>query len=247
VICEWTYNTTYGFQFNLQLNMLEMEGSKTKDPVQGCQSSVLRIYSERQTEELCGQQEKVYTSLTNSNWFTLQFISLNRQTKEPLRGFQLTWTVVQIKTKITNNQCLYPNTYFDCKKTANNTNETSFCIHRSLICDGYVHCQSLSNADELPSNCFQTLSSHSRLTSSSFLRQHLILIITVFTLSSVMICIGIILIILIIKTKRRTQGQHVRKEKRNKSTELYLYDNDDNDNDRDLSGVSMMEQAVTTV
>ena len=32
LICEWSYVTTRGFQFHLELNLLEMEGSKTKDP-----------------------------------------------------------------------------------------------------------------------------------------------------------------------------------------------------------------------
>ena len=98
VICEWSYMTGAGFQFNLEIDKLDLEGSKTKDPPPGCQSSVLRIYSEKGVEELCGQQEKSYYLLTDSNWFTLQFISLTRQTKEPLFGFHLFWTVVKVKS-----------------------------------------------------------------------------------------------------------------------------------------------------
>jgi hypothetical protein len=240
IICEWSYKTGYGFQFNLELIILEMEGSKTKDPPQGCQSSVLRISSEGRVDELCGQQENISFILTNSNWFTLQFISLIRQTKESLRGFHLSWTVVQIKM---NDQCLLSDDYFDCKKSSNEINETSFCIHRSLICDGYVQCQPLSDDDELASNCFQTSSSHSSFLPLTFLRQYYIFILIGFILSILMLCIGIVLIFLIIKTKPRTQKEHIRKEKKKKSTKVYLYDEDD----QDLSGMSMMEQAVTTV
>jgi hypothetical protein len=221
--------------------MLEMEGSKTKDPPPGCQSSVLRIYSEGRIDEMCGQQENTTFILTNSNWFTLQFISLIRQTKEPLRGFHLSWTIVQVKI---NNQCLLSsNDYFDCKKSSN---ETSFCIHRSLICDGYSQCQPLSDDDEFSSNCIRTPTSHSSFTTLTFLRQHYIFILIGFILSIVMLCIGIILIFLIIKTKPRTQKDHVSQEKKKKSAKIYSYDNDDN-NDPDLSGMSMLEQAVTTV
>jgi hypothetical protein len=224
--------------------MLEMEGSKTKDPPQGCQSSVLRIYSEGRIDELCGTQNNISYILTNSNWFTLQFISLIRQTKEQLRGFNLSWTIVQVKTNLNNNQCLLSNDYFDCKKSLNNINGSSFCIHRSLICDGHVHCQPLSNDDELPLNCFQTSSSHSRFKPSLFLRQHYILILIIFLLSIIILCIGIILIFLIIKTKRRIPKENIPKEKKKKvKTKKYLCD----DNDQDLSGMNMMEQTVTTV
>jgi hypothetical protein len=265
IICEWSYVTSRHLRFNLQLNMLEMEGSKTKDPPQGCQSSVLRIFSEGRNDELCGQQEKTYYFLTDSNWFTIQFISLNRQTKEPLRGFQLTWTVVQMKTNQTDYQCLTPNEYFDCKINSNETTPDAFCIHRSLICDSHVHCQPLSGDDELPSNCFRMIPSRSRLTlpsssssSSSFLRQHLILIIIVFILCITMLCVATILIFLLIKMKRRQQQEEqIPKEKRKrqkrqqdnlslrkKSIQTYL---DDEENNQDLIGTSMMEQAVTTV
>ncbi|CAF5186051.1 unnamed protein product, partial [Rotaria sp. Silwood1] len=98
VICEWSYTTTIGFQFNLELTILDLEGSKTKDPPHGCQSSVLKIYSEGRIDELCGQEKNLSFILTNSNWFTLQFISLIRQTQEPLQGFHLSWTIVQVKT-----------------------------------------------------------------------------------------------------------------------------------------------------
>ena len=54
VVCEWSYSTSRDFHFNLHLNLLELEGSKTKDPPQGCQSAVLRIVSEGRIDELCG-------------------------------------------------------------------------------------------------------------------------------------------------------------------------------------------------
>jgi hypothetical protein len=243
VICEWSYRTTEGFQFNLELIVLEMEGSKTKDPPQGCQSSVLRIYSEGRVEELCGIQEKISYFLTSSNWFSLQFVSLNRQTKEQLRGFYLSWTIVQMKSNLTNHQCLLSDDYFDCKKSFNPLNETLFCIHRSLICDGHVNCQPLSNDDELPSNCLQTSPSRSRFQLSVFLRQHYILILILFLLSIVILSIGIILIFLMIRTKRRRQ-----KETKKKSiTKINLHDDDDDDDEQDLSRMNMIEQSVTTV
>ncbi len=242
IICEWSYTTTHGYQFNLELSILEMEGSKTKDPPQGCQSSVLRIYSEGRIDELCGTQEKNSYILTNSNWFTIQFISLNRQTKEQLRGFYLTWIIVQNK-----NQCLLSNDYFDCKKSLNNINEKSFCIHRSLICDGYVHCQPLSNDDELPSNCFETSPSHSRFKPSVFLRQHYILILIIFILSIVILSISILLIFLIIKTKRQTRKENIPPKQEKKKSSIKINLSDDDDDDQDLSGMSMLEQTVTTV
>ena len=217
-------------------------------------------------DELCGQQENIYYFLTDSNWFTIQFISLNRQTKEPLRGFQLLWTVVQVKSNTTDNQCLLSNEYFYCKKTSNSTTP-NFCIHRSLLCDGHVHCQPLSNDDELPSNCFLMIPTRSRyllpIASSSFLHQHLILIITIFILCMTMLCIALVLIFLLIKMKRRQQEVQVAKEIRNnqprrrrqnpqdnlslrkKSIQTYL--DDDEENNQDLIGIHMMEQAVTTV
>ncbi|CAF2677508.1 unnamed protein product [Rotaria sp. Silwood2] len=221
VICEWSYITKPGYQFNLELNMLEMEGSKTKDPPQGCQSSVLRIYSEKRIDEFCGQEEKNYYFLTDSHWFTIQFISLNRQTKEPLRGFQLFWTVVQVKSNITDNQCLLSNEYFDCKKNSNSTITNSFCIHRSLVCDGQTHCQPLSNDDELSSNCFLMIPTRSRFSlptlspsssSLSFLHQNLIIIITIFILCIIMLCVATILIFLLIKMKRREQNTEIPNE-----------------------------------
>ncbi|CAF3642562.1 unnamed protein product [Rotaria sp. Silwood1] len=276
IICEWSYVTKHGFQFNLELNMLEMEGSKTKDPPQGCQSSVLRIYSEKRIDEFCGQEEKKYYFLTDSHWFTIQFISLNRQTKEPLRGFQLLWTVVQVKSNITDNQCLLSNEYFDCKKHSNSTIKNSFCIHRSLLCDGQVHCQPLSNDDELSSNCFLMIPTRSRFSlpplssvssSLSFLHQNLIIIITIFILCIILLCVATILIFLLIKMKRREQEiempnelkieqqrqKPIRRQQqqdnlslRKKSTQTYL-DDDDDENSQRLIGINMMEQAVTTV
>jgi len=267
VICERSYVTTHGFQFNLELNMLEIEGSKTKDPPQGCQSSILRIYSEGRTDELCGQQENIYYFLTDSNWFTIQFISLNRQTKEPLRGFRLLWTVVQVRSNITDNQCLLPNEYFYCKKSSNSTT-ANFCIHRSLLCDGHVHCQPLSNDDELPSNCFLMIPTRSRyslsISSSSFLQEHLILIITIFILCITMLCIAMILIFLLIQMRRRqpqvSRPKEIKKNRRRrrqkqqddlslrkKSIQTYLDDDDREDKNQELMGKNMMEQAVTTV
>jgi hypothetical protein len=251
-ICEWSFVAGRGFQFHLEVSVLEMEGSKTKDPPQGCQSSVLRIYGEGRVDELCGQQEKTYYFLTESNWFTLQFLSLLRQTKEPLRGFQLSWTVVQMKS---DESCVSPDEYFDCQKYSNQSGTTKpFCIHRSLICDGHVHCQPLSTDDELPSNCFRMIPSRSRSSTSSspssvsFLRQHLILISTVLILCVTMILIATVLIFLLIKMKRQQPKRSAnRRQKRfsarKKSSQAYL----DDDNERDLSAVSMMEQAVTTV
>ncbi|CAF3720237.1 unnamed protein product [Rotaria socialis] len=260
VICEWSYATTNGFQFNLELTMLDLEGSKTKDPPQGCQSSVLRIYSEGKIEELCGQEKDIYI-LTNSNWFTLQFISLNRQTQDPLQGFSLSWTIVQVKNTLNNNQCLLSNDYFDCKKFSNNRNETLFCIHRSLICDGNVHCQPLSKDDEYPNNCLENFSPRSHFISWLIKHQNYIFIFIVIILSIVMLCISIILIFLCIRTRRRRQRQEQQEqqheqeclsdETKTKSTKVSLYNNDDNDdddnNDRDLSHLSILEETVTTV
>lgn len=213
LICEWSYVTGKGFLFNLEITLLEIEGSKTKDPPQGCQTAVLRIYSEGRMDELCGQQEKPYYFLTDSSWFTLQFISLTRQTKEPLRGFQLSWTVVQAKSEISNpqHQCSSPEEYFDCQKYVNGSQSDAFCIHRSLICDGRSQCQPYSNDDELPSNCFRMLPSRSRISlpiqfsSTIFLRQHRFLIITVMILCLVMLIVASILIVLLIRLKRRQQ------------------------------------------
>ncbi|CAF3455181.1 unnamed protein product [Rotaria sp. Silwood1] len=247
VICEWSYTTTIGFQFNLELTTLDLEGSKTKDPPHGCQSSVLRIYSEGRIDELCGQEKNLSFILTNSNWFTLQFISLIRQTHEPLQGFQLSWTIVQVKTNINNNQCILSNDYFDCKKFSNNINETLFCIHRSLICDGYVHCQPLSNEDELTKNCFHNFPARSHFLSSLKLRQHYILIIIVTILFIVILCIASIFIFLFIKKKqqRRRQQEHIPNETKTNMTDIYIHADDNND--QDLIHMSILEQAVTTV
>lgn len=273
VICEWSYVTTRGFQFNLELKMLEIEGSKTKDPPQGCQTAVLRIYSEGRINELCGQQEKPYYLSTDSNWFTIQFISLNRQTKEQLRGFQLFWTVIQAKLNPTHPQCSSPNDYFLCQKSFNSTGMDSFCIHRSLLCDGYTHCQPVSNDDEHSSNCFLTIPTRSRFTlpiasSSSFIRQHFILILTICILCITMICVATILIVLLMKMKRRhddvsipndikdQQQQQRRRQNqadnfslRKKSIQTYLGDDDDDDQHQqdDLIGRNLMEQTVTSV
>jgi hypothetical protein len=275
VICEWSYVTTRGLQFNLELDILEIEGSKTKDPPQGCQTAVLRIYSEGRIDELCGQQEKGYYFLTDSNWFTIQFISLNRQTKELLRGFQLLWTVVQIKSDPTDQKCLPSEKYFFCKKTLNSTSANSFCIHRSLLCDGHAHCQPASNDDELSSNCFLTIPTRSRFSlpissssSSSFVRQHLILIITIGILCITMLIVAAILIFLLIKMKRRQhevqipkdiKKQHQEKRRRQRRRRQKQQDNlslrkksiqtylDDGENHQDLIGSNMVEQAVTTV
>lgn len=268
VICEWSYVTTRGFQFNLELKMLEIEGSKTKDPPQGCQTAVLRIYSEGRIDELCGQQEKIHYFATDSNWFTIQFISLNRQTKEQLRGFQLFWTVVQLKLNPNDLQCSSPNDYFLCQKSLNSTGMNSFCIHRSLLCDGYAHCQPVSNEDELSSNCFLTIPTRSRFSlpiasssSSSFIRQHFILILTICILCITMICVATILILLLMKMKRRHEDVSIpndMKERRRrlnqqdhfslrkKSIQTYLDDDEDEDQD-DLPARNLMEQTVTSV
>ena len=282
VICEWSYVTARGLQFNIEINMLELEGSKTKDPPQGCQSSVVRIYSAERTDELCGQQEKIYYFLTNSNWFTIQFISLHRQTKEPLRGLQALWTIVQEKSDTNDpHGCALGNEYFNCQKSANSSASNSFCIHRSLLCDGHSHCQPLSNDDEDSTNCIRRITPSSRYSStaslsSSFFQQHLILIVIVCVLCLIMLGVATMLIILLIRMKRkqssslssaefdeppphsekrqrrRRQNQRDHLSSRKKSTQTYLNDDDDDDdedgrNHRDLSGLSMMEQAVTTV
>ncbi|CAF0891642.1 unnamed protein product [Adineta steineri] len=240
IICEWSYRTTYGFQFNLQITILDMEGSKIQDPPLGCQSSVLKIYSHERMDELCGKQENITYILTNSNWFTIQFISLNRQTKEYLQGFYLTWTIVQLKI---NNQCLLSsNNYFDCQKSST-INETSFCIHRSLICDGFIHCQPLSNHDEFLSNCSQNSSSNSYFISFPFLRQHYILISIIFLLSFIILFISIIFILLIIKTKQDC----IAKQKKNKSTNIDLCDVGGDDDNEDFSDIRLIKQTVTTV
>ena len=249
LLCEWSFVAGRGFQFHLEISLLEMEGSKSKDPLQGCQSSVLRIYGEGRVDELCGQQETIYYFLTESNWFTLQFLSLLRQTKEPLRGFQLSWTVVQMKGE---ESCPSADEYFDCQQYSNQSGTKPFCIHRSLICDGHIHCQPFSSDDELPSNCFRMMPSRSRTalpSSASFLRQHLILITTVLILCLAMLLIATVLIFLLIKMKRRqAKGANNRRRRkrfsaRKKASQAYL----DEDGERDPSGVSMMEQAVTTV
>ena len=266
VICEWTYITRTGFQFNLELNMLEIEGSQAKDPPQGCQSSVLRIISQRHIDELCGQRENDYYFLTDTHWFTIQYISLRRQTKEALHGFRLLWTVVQVQSNNTDNQCLSSNDYFDCKKTSTSIVRDSFCVHRSLLCDGRVHCQPLSNNDELSSICSHKIPTHSKfslptLTSISFLHQHLILIIITIILCIVMLCVAIILMFLLIKMKRKQHQIRVSKEikieqhrprqtqqdhlsSKIKSNQIYF---DDEENNQRLLEMNTMEQTVTTV
>ncbi|UJR16390.1 hypothetical protein I4U23_003293 [Adineta vaga] len=233
IICEWSYRTRIGYQFKLDLTILDMEGSQTKDPPQGCQSSVLRISSEERIDELCGQQEVISYIFTKSNWFTLQFISLNRQTKESLKGFHLTWTIIQMKI---DHKC--STDYIDCEPS----NETSFCIHHSLVCDDYIHCQPFSNLDQFSSNCSQSTSvNDSYLISFPFLRQHYILISMIFILILLSLCIGFLLIFFIIKTK-----DYLRKEK-TRISNLTDIDDDDDDNLEDLSNVKLMKQAVTTV
>ncbi|UJR30088.1 hypothetical protein I4U23_017629 [Adineta vaga] len=267
VICEWSYVTTRGFQFLLELNLLQIEGSKTKDPPQGCQTAVLRIYSEGRFDELCGQQDEISYFTTDSNWFTIQFISLNRQTKELLRGFHLYWTVIEMKLKSTEQQCSLSNEYFYCRNTINHT-IGNFCIHRSLVCDGRSHCQPLSNDDEHPSNCYMVIPSHSKHSSSSlpsstfsFFQQHLLLIIIIFILCLTMLCIALILICLLIKMKRRQQDRQVNKSRRRtnqqddfllrkKSLQTYSdeeEEDDDEDNQSEFIATNRMEQAVTTV
>ena len=238
IICEWSYITTSGFQFNLELSVLELEGSKTKDPPQGCQTSVLRIYSEGQINELCGKQEKISYILTKSNWFTVQFISLRRQTRELFRGFYLSWTVVQVRTNLNNYQCLLSNDYFDCKEFSNKENETLFCIHRSLICDGYIHCQPLSNNDEHSQECIAKFSSFSYLL---ILRRCFIWILIVITISIAMLCICSIIIFLFIKAQQRRHDERLLNGKSTKWTKVYL------DNNQDLSHMKMLEQTVTSV
>jgi len=252
LICEWSYKTSEAFRFHLRLNLLQMEGSKTKDPPQGCQSSVLKILSEGKTEELCGTQETVPYTLTNSNWFTIQFISLNRQTKETLNGFHLTWTIVQLKFNSTH--CSSSNDdYLDCTKPSNSTVGSKFCIHKSLICDGFAHCEPLSSNDELGSNCLESSSSKSRSKLFVFIRQHYILISVIFLLLLIILSISLILIFLIIKSKQQHRQTDIlpKEKKRNKSTTNICLNNnnddDDDDDNQDLMGTSMMEQTVTTV
>ncbi|CAF1387450.1 unnamed protein product [Adineta ricciae] len=261
VICEWSYVTSRGFQFLLELNLLQIEGSKTKDPPQGCQTAVLRIYSEGRIDELCGQQEEIYYFTTESNWFTIQFISLNRQTKELLRGFHIYWTVIETRTKSVDQRCSLSDEYFYCKKTANHS-IGNFCIHRSLLCDGHSHCQPISNDDEHPSNCYMMIPSRVKqplaLPSStlSFFHQHLLLIVIIFVLCLTMLCIVFILICLLIKMKRRQQDRQSSKRRRTnqrddlllrkKSLQTYS-DEEEEDEDDGEHHINRMEQAVTTV
>lgn len=254
VICEWSYTTKTGFQFNLELVLIDLEGSKIKDPPQGCQTSVLRIYSEGRIDELCGQEKIFSFLLTTSNWFTVQFISLNRQTQEPLQGFFLSWTIVQVKNIENNNECLLSNEYFDCKKRSNNVNETLFCIHRSLVCDGTIHCRPLSNDDEYPKNCLENNSSRSRFISWLIIHQNYIFIMIVIILAIVISCIGSGFIFIFIKTKRQRQVEHENlpnniKITSDKLTRLSNDDEngDDKNDDQDLIHLNIFEETVTTV
>ncbi|CAF1223777.1 unnamed protein product [Adineta ricciae] len=229
VICEWSYRTKVDYQFKLDLTVVDLEGSKTKDPPQGCQSSVLKIFSEERIDELCGQQETISYIITKSNWFTVQFISFTRQTGELLKGFHLTWTIIRPKTTDPD--------YLDCQPR----NETAFSIHRSLICDNYVHCQPYSNADELSTNCSQLLSTNSYLVSFPFLRQHYIFISIIILLIILTITVAILLIFFIIKTKN-----YLHQEKIRSSTKTYFTDINTHNLD-DSTDVNLMKQTVTTV
>ena len=259
LLCEWSLITGKGFAFSVEISLLEIEGSKTKDPPQGCQSAVLRIYSERRMDELCGQQEKTYHFLTDSNWFTVQFLSLIRQTKEPLRGFQLSWTIVR------SGHCPSDDEYFDCQPNSNRTAADGFCIHRSLICDGRSQCQPYSNADEVPSNCFRMVTPSTRLSSPSwkdFLRQNRILIATLVLLCVTMFSIATVLVFILVRMKQQRREpttpvepnhQRFRREKSHDQVPLKKKfprnSLGDDDEDDELTGTtsSMIQQAVTTV
>lgn len=258
LICEWSLMTNKPFQFNIEINILEIEGSKIKDPIQGCQNAVLRIYSERRMDELCGQQEKIYYFQTESNWFTIQFLSLTRQTKEPFRGFQLFWTIVRP------GQCSNDDEYFDCQRNSTENQSDGFCIHRSLICDGQNQCQPLSNDDESTSNCFRMISTRSQNSSSTskdFFSQNRILIVTLVFLCLTMFLIATSLIILLVrmKSQRREQtneenDENSRRYRREKSADQVplkkkFNQNSLDEDEVDLSGItnSLIHQAVTTV
>lgn len=232
VICEWSYRTSEGYQFNLDLTVLQIEGSQTKDPPQGCQSAVLRIFSEGSIKELCGTLETSFYFLTNSNWFTIQFLSFHRQTKEQLGGFHLNWLIIEIPSD--RNSCSLSDQYLACEKSSSNINASLFCIHQTLICNNSIQCQSLVDPTKLPLNCFEINSSNFHLKSSRFFREHYILILIIVLLSIVIFIIGLILILLIIQNKR-THHHHSSRDIKNKL------------NDQDSMGMSMLEQTVTTV
>lgn len=236
VICEWSYRTSEGLQFNLDLTVLQIEGSKSKDPPQGCQSAVLRIYSEGRIEERCGTEENPFFFLTNSNWFTVQFLSFNRLTKEQLTGFYLSWMIIEIPRN--DSTCSLVDHYIACEKTSNHIDAKLFCIHQELICNGSIDCQSLIDQDKLPSNCFERTLDKFPSKSSRFLREHYFLISIIVLLAIVILTIGLILIFLLIQNKR-THG-HSRLTKSN----LILRKHFD---DQDSTGMSMLEQTVTTV
>lgn len=239
-ICEWSYRAMAALQFKLELTVVDLEGSQTKDPPQGCQSSVLRIFSADRVDELCGLQEAPTFVFTKSNWFTVQFISLQRQTREALQGFHLTWTVIQLST---DGRCpLRSNDYLDCRTASSPANATAFCIHRSLMCDGQVHCQPLSNADEPPANCSETSASHAYLVSFSFLRQHYILFGIVVLLVITTVGIGFVLVYLIVKSKETAAAAAAgsKESKSSPPTQSYPLDGDD-------AEVTLIRQTVTSV
>ena len=235
VICEWSYRTSEGFRFNLDLTVLQIEGSKSKDPPQGCQSAVLRIYSEGRIEELCGTQENPFFFLTNSNWFTVQFLSFNRLTKEQLTGFNLSWIIVEIPRD--RSSCSLSD-FIACEKTSNHIDAKLFCLHQELICNGSIECQVLIDQDKLPSDCFERTSTNFPSKSSRFLREHYLFILIIAILSIVILTIGTILIFLIIQSKRT--HLHSRLTKRNFILRKHF-------DDQDSTGMSMLEQTVTTV
>ena len=234
VICEWSYRTSEGFQFNLDLTVLQIEGSQTKDPPQGCQFAVLRIFSEGQIREFCGTLEQSFYFLTNSNWFTVQFVSFNRQTKEQLGGFHLNWLIVEIP--FNRSSCSLSDQYIFCEKSSNSINASNFCLHQALICNHSIQCQSYINREKLPLNCLQTRSTNFHLKSSRFFREHYILIVIIVLLSIVIFIIGLILIYLIVQSKRSNS----RETKSNLIKTINL-------DDQDSIGMSMLEQTVTTV
>ena len=191
---------------------------------------------------------------TNSNWFTIQFISLTRLTKEPLGGFQLSWTIVQMKDFLP--EAEYPSAtarkknQFGCKTDGDDLNGTSFYIHRSLVCDGYVHCQPISNEDELASICPPTNHSMTDLLSSSMksiFRKHFIFIFVVSSVVLLLICLTSICVIIIQRQKqRRILSERNSSHDEDENAEEEEGEEEDEET-KDFLSSHRYDQAVTTV
>ncbi|CAF1368779.1 unnamed protein product, partial [Didymodactylos carnosus] len=203
IVCEWKLKTNPGYYFSIIINSLDLEGSLKKDPPIGCQTSVLRIIHGHQqidnttnyiSNELCGNDLfdddsphlHLKYHLTFENWFIIQFITLSRSTKEQLKGFNLTWTLLKEHGLNETYPCL---DNFDCGK---------MCISSTLICDGYINCEPFSKNDEL--NCENNIQ-------ISFIKKHSILFIIVFILCIIMFWFLLLFILLVLRTKRKRKRQ----------------------------------------